>query len=72
MTYLNVFFLEKQCLHALTPLPHLVCMVLWICKWAPPPLTHSEIHWLIWMVVCDVRNTSVFLRLSLVQKMMLD
>jgi len=38
----------KKILHALkylecnsTPFPLLVCMVLWICKWAPPPLTHS-------------------------------
>jgi len=49
-----MFFLVKtKQLYALkslecnsTPLFHLVYAVLWICKLAPPPLTHSssEIH----------------------------
>jgi len=49
MTYFKVVFLEKsffKSLNVTTPLPHLVYAVLWILKWAPPPLTHtsSEIH----------------------------
>jgi len=44
-----------------TPLPHLVYVVLWICKWSPPPLTHTSSPVdVIGHKVCEVRNTSYF------------